>query len=224
MSNNSLQIEQLQQEYENTLIKYKQAYLDYMAAIENSKEYKYKETPGKIFYNYTKSINTKKVNSINECEALCSADSKCAGGTMYSGGCYISGGPNQYGDNNYGDAYTAFEKPSLSQYKANLDLLDSQLVNLNTQIQQAIGKNSSDKTNQHLVNLTQSVLSYQHYNLLNERKQISEEERAYNNFKKEYDDTFISTVQENSQNTIWIFITMIVVGITAGVVIMKISK
>jgi len=225
MSNNSLQIEQLQQEYNNTLIKYKQAYLDYISAIENSSGHKYKQSPGKIFYNYTKSINTQNVNSINECEALCSADAKCAGGTMVSGrGCYISGGPNQYSDYNYGTDYTAFEKPSLSQYKANLDLLDSQLVNLNSQIQQAIGKNPTDKTNQHLVNLTQSVLSYQHYNLLNERKQISDEEKAYNNIKNEYNDTFISTVQENSQNTAWIFITMIVVGITAGVVIMKISK
>jgi hypothetical protein len=221
MSNNSLQIEQLQQEYNNTLIKYKQAYLDYISAIENSSGHKYKQSPGKIFYNYTKSINTQNVNSINECEALCSADAKCDGGTMVSGGgCYISGGPNQYGDTNYGASYTAFEKPSLSHYKDNLDLLDSQLVNLNLQIQQAIAKNPTDKTNQTLEKGTQKILSYQYNNLLKERKQISDEEKAYNNITNEYNDSFISTVQENSQNTAWIFITIIVVCITAGMVIM----
>ena len=67
---------------------------------------------------------------------------------------------------------------------------------------------------------TQKILSYQYNNLLKERKQIFDEEKAYNNITNEYNDSFISTVQENSQNTAWIFITIIVVCITAGMVIM----
>jgi uncharacterized protein with gpF-like domain len=83
-----------------------------------------------------------------------------------------------------------------------------------------VKKTPSDATNQKQQTFYKNLLESKYDTLVKERTQLENEEKEFNNVSNRYDDTFISTVQENSQNSLWIFVTIAVVGITAGVLIM----
>ena len=227
--NNAIELQQLEQQYQNTLIQYKQALLDYRNAAQKMQG-EYKDTSKAYYYGESVNYSQIKVNNVQECKALCSAKSNCDGGFIskgkgnfarYGTECYLrhNGGVANYSNDTNFD-YTAFEKPNLSQYKRRLDLVESQLRNIIQQIQTAVNKNPSDKTTQIRNFAYKNLLVSKYDTLVKERTQLENEEREYKNLSNEYDDTFISTVQGNSQNSLWIFVTIAVVGITAGVLIM----
>lgn len=90
-----LTLESLEKEYENTMILYQQAQTNYNSALNGvvskttdpnvvtSNGKKYVLVPSKVFWG-TGAIQQKSVSSINQCVALCSADSKCTGATFDS--------------------------------------------------------------------------------------------------------------------------------------------
>lgn len=230
--NNALEIQHLEQQYHNTMVQYKQALLDYRNASQKPRN-TYKETNSAGYWGQQANAYYKPVNSVKECEAVCSADSKCDGGTLFEGAgknkgkfgpfCFTSmnGQLNKYNiSSDYPYAYTAFERPNLTQYRQKVDLLESKLRNIIQQIQNAISKNPSDKTSQLRVSAYGKLLTYKDKSLDEERMRLEQEQQEYNNVSIKYDDTFISTVQENSQNSLWIFVTIAVVGVTAGMLIM----
>jgi hypothetical protein len=230
--NNALEIQHLEQQYHNTMVQYKQALLDYRNAVQKPRD-TYKETNSAGYWGQQANAYYKPVKSVKECEAVCSADSNCDGGTVWQGAgiwkgkfgpyCFTSMNGQLYKYNlppDTSDDYTAFERPNLSQYKYKVELLESRLRNIIQQIQNAISKNPSDKTSQLRVSAYGKLLTYKDKSLDEERMRLKQEEQEYNNVSTKYDDTFISTVQENSQNSLWIFVTIAVVGVTAGVLIM----
>jgi len=230
--NNAVQLQQLEQQYQNTLIQYKQALLDYRNAAQMPLQKEYKETDSAGYWGQKSIAWYKPVNNVKECEALCSADSKCGGGLLFQGTgknkgfgpyCFTfeNGTTTKYNvPQDYPYKYTAFEKPNLSQYKEKLDLVESQLRNVVVNIQTTVKKTPSDATNQKQQTFYKNLLESKYDTLVKERTQLENEEQEFNNLSAKYDDTFISTVQENSQNSLWIFVTIAVVGVTAGILIM----
>ena len=80
--NNAVEIQQLEQQYQNTLIQYKQALLDYRNATQNLQT-GYRYSKDSLYRG--EGLGEKLVSGqhpIKECEALCSANSKCVGGVL----------------------------------------------------------------------------------------------------------------------------------------------
>jgi hypothetical protein len=90
-----LTLESLEKDYENTMILYQQAQTNYNSALNGvvskttdsnvvtSNGKRYILVPSKVFWG-TGAIQQKSVSTINDCVALCSADSKCTGATFDS--------------------------------------------------------------------------------------------------------------------------------------------
>jgi hypothetical protein len=78
-----LTLENLQLEYDNTMILYIQAQENYNSALNNIDKKKYVTISGKTYWG-TGSIQQKTDSSISECTALCSNDAKCKGATFDS--------------------------------------------------------------------------------------------------------------------------------------------
>jgi hypothetical protein len=78
-----LTLENLQLEYDNTMILYIQAQENYNSALNNIDKKKYVSISGKTYWG-TSAIQQKTGSSISECTALCSNDAKCKGATFDS--------------------------------------------------------------------------------------------------------------------------------------------
>jgi hypothetical protein len=78
-----LTLENLQLEYDNTMILYQQAQENYNSALNNIDKKKYIAISGKTYWG-TGAIKQKTGSSISECSALCSNDAKCKGATFDS--------------------------------------------------------------------------------------------------------------------------------------------
>ena len=90
-----LTLESLEKEYETTMILYQQAQTNYNSALNGvvsktkssnvvtSNGKRYVLVPSKVFWGKG-AIQQQSVSSINDCVALCSADSKCTGATFDS--------------------------------------------------------------------------------------------------------------------------------------------
>jgi len=76
-----LTLENLQLEYDNTMILYIQAQENYNSALNNIDKKKYVTISGKTYWG-TGTIQQKTGSSISECTALCSNDAKCKGATF----------------------------------------------------------------------------------------------------------------------------------------------
>ncbi len=76
-----LTLENLQLEYDNTMILYIQAQENYNSALNNIDKKKYVTISGKTYWG-TGAIQQKTGSSISECKALCSNDAKCKGATF----------------------------------------------------------------------------------------------------------------------------------------------
>ena len=76
-----LTLENLQLEYDNTMILYIQSQENYNSALNNIDKKKYVTISGKTYWG-TGSIQQKTGSSISECTALCSNDAKCKGATF----------------------------------------------------------------------------------------------------------------------------------------------
>lgn len=209
-----IKLHELEKEYETTLIKYKQAYLDYMNSMNNDNNKKYTTTKNSIFYWGGKEITNQPVNSINDCEALCSSNNGCSGGTFSSSSnhCWIISGNSELVTNESYSDYTGFQAPTLTQYNSTIAALESQLMSLNTQIMAEL---AMPNTNQPSQQATQEVLLSNYKNLTKERDELNTVQKQYSDVENEYDDTYIMILHENTKNTFWIFITIIVVLITA---------
>jgi len=76
-----LTLENLQLEYDNTMILYIQAQENYNSALNNIDKKKFVTLSGKTYWG-TGAIQQKTGSSITECTALCSNDAKCKGATF----------------------------------------------------------------------------------------------------------------------------------------------
>ena len=78
-----LTLENLQKEYDNTIILYKQAQENYNSALNNIDKKKYVTLSGKTYWG-TGAIQQNTGSSISDCTGLCSNDAACKGATFDS--------------------------------------------------------------------------------------------------------------------------------------------
>jgi hypothetical protein len=127
-----LTLENLQKEYNNTMILYKQAQENYNSALNNIDKKKYVTLSGKTYWG-TGAIQQKPGSSISDCTALCSNDVKCKGATFDSkdNTCWTRTGNSSLTSG--ADTQSAIIS-ELTNAALNLQNLNDKLLSLNNQI------------------------------------------------------------------------------------------
>lgn len=132
ITSETLDLELLQQKYNNTFIKYKQSVTDYVNYLNNQHDLDKKMVSVKgqsfIGLNTLSQINN---TTLNECKAMCSTNQKCSGATFKSNTCIL-----KTGDTNIilasNDTYAII--PEGKQILLNMEDLNQQLIDINKQI------------------------------------------------------------------------------------------
>lgn len=212
----------LEEEFNNTMITYTQARLDYISALKNNtrnfstfpKSY-HLDSTGRTLANYNAVGG---IQSADKCKALCSADIKCVGATYYAQPqhCYMnSGGVGTIVPYDYPNQTLTAMKPDVTQHTNNLDVLNNKLTDLYQQIDTTTKQIKLDGK----ANITSKLnLTDIHSKLENDKKTIMKLKKEYSDISREYQDTHINVVQENSVNSTWIFFTLVAVAVTTKVV------
>lgn len=127
-----LTLENLQKEYDNTMILYVQAQENYNSALNNIDKKKYITIPQKTYWG-TGEIQQNTVSSISDCTALCSNDTVCKGATFDSkdNTCWTRTGNSSLTTGT--DTQTAIIS-ELTNAALNLQNLNDKLLSLNEQI------------------------------------------------------------------------------------------
>lgn len=126
----ALELENLQQQYSNTLLQYKQAVADYISVINNQQENNLVSIQG-VAYMGTGSAGESTANTLQDCEAACSSNSSCTGATFVSGKCNIRTGESSIITSS-SDSYAIVTQGK--QLLMNMEDLNKQLLNINGQI------------------------------------------------------------------------------------------
>ena len=212
----------LEEEFNNIMIKYTQARLDYISALKNNtrnfstfpKAY-HLDSNGNTLTNYNAVGG---IQSVDNCKALCSADIKCVGATYYAQAqhCYMnSGGVGTIVPYDNPNATLTAMKPDVTQHTNNLDSLNQQLMDI---YQEIVTTSKQIKANGQ-ANVTSKLnLTDIHDKLENDKQTIMKLKKDYSNISREYQDTHVNVVQENTVNSTWIFITLVAVLVTTKVV------
>jgi len=139
----TMDLENLQQEYSNLLIKYKQAVTDYISYLNIESEYSTATEPNYkinnppltsiqgMAYTGTGSAGQSTANTVQECQADCASSSTCTGATFVSGKCNIRIGDSPIVPSS-NDSYAII--PKSKQLLMNMNDLNNQLLNINKQI------------------------------------------------------------------------------------------
>jgi len=229
-----INIESLELQFKNTLVLYKQAYLDYIGSIKTPPSEPYLIQPNSVYVSYdqtsTQIPTPYTVNNTSTsaelCKAVCAANSQCTGALYNSApdvgekkcAIYNTNGLIRPTTNSSGKFSAIIKKQQ--HYLNNIMLYNAQLIRLNQQINDAvttIGPNISTITT--TKGIKQQLLSTNYNNLLDEKTQIDNLIKENINTDKEYQDTSIIAEQSNSMYTIWLIITIAVILFTINLVV-----
>ena len=195
--NNSivLDLEYLNTKYNNLLIEYKQAMLDYTNYLKNEtsdSSIPMVSIKGQSYWG-TSGLVASESNSVQECEAYCMSTNGCTGATFSSteslcslrtGDSPLSTGPS----NNYAII------PKEKQLLLSIENINTQLTEINSQIQQknSLGKNVYDKE------VKQRYMKNEE--LITQYDQLLEEKNKIKSMIHDYD-TLNESEEEGSLNT-----------------------
>lgn len=218
-SSKILELQGLEQEFENTMVLYKQAYLDYISALQNDDPSKFKKIPNKYMRGNISNLILPAggIASVDKCQELCSSDETCKFANYDVGltSCDTFSGTGVL-KNRQGN--TALIAPvSMKQYTSNLEVLNQKLMDLNQQIVANIISITPESDYVSKQQYTQKNLLSVYNDLEVERNNIHNLNREYINTDSEYQDNSVSVLQANTMNTIWIFITAFIVMTTIKV-------
>lgn len=194
----SMDLESLQKQYSNLLIKYKQSIADYMNYLKEEENFFYTKkqpfvsTKGQAFYG-SGSAGQSTSQSLQECEASCANTPGCSGATFVSNEngnntCALRSGDSQIiaASNN---SYSII--PKAKKLLINIDNINQELISINEQILNKINSNKSlyDKNYFDLKEKSSELIA-NYNNLTNEREKILKTLNDYetlNNTQEEYD-------------------------------------
>ena len=168
----TIDLENLQQQYSNLLIKYQSAVAEYITFLNNddkNKKTKFAKIKG-MAYVGTGSAGSSDATTIQECIASCSHNSKCTGATFVSNQCQIRTGNSQIISSN-NDSYAIV--PKEKQLLLNMENINDQLININKQITSEIQKGEPifNKSQKKSRNKTKELIK-NYVKLLEERDNI----------------------------------------------------
>ncbi len=138
-NNNSITIdlENLQKQYSNLLTKYQSAVSEYISYLNSNKKNKFVSIKGKAYLG-TGSAGSSTADTVQECIASCSQNSKCTGATFVSNQCQIRTGNSNIIASNNSNSYAII--PKEKQLLLNMENINDQLININKQISRTIQK------------------------------------------------------------------------------------
>jgi hypothetical protein len=169
VSSNSMTIdlENLQQQYSNLLIKYQAAVSEYVTHLNDNTS---KTKPNELIdikgmaYLGTGSAGSSDATTVQDCIASCSNNSKCTGATFVSNQCQVRTGNSSIISSN-NDSYAII--PKEKQLLLNMENINDQLIHINEKITIEIQKqepkfndsqNSSREKNKELIDSYSKLL------------------------------------------------------------------
>jgi hypothetical protein len=229
-----INIESLELQFKNTLVLYKQAYLDYIGSINTPPTDPYLIQPNSIYVSYDQTLSQAptplSINNTSTSAELCKA--VCAGNNQCKGALYNSSpgvGENNCAIYNTPGLIRKITSPvgkfsaiikKQQNYLNNILLYNAQLIQLNQQINDAvttIGPSIQTITTKDGSKKTE--LSTNYTKLLGEKTQIDKLIKDNINVDNKYHDTSIIVEQSNSIYMMWVIITIAVILFTIKLVV-----
>lgn len=222
-----LTLESLEKEYETTMILYQQAQTNYNSALNGvvskttssnvvtSNGKRYVLVPSKVFWG-TGAIQQKSVSTINDCVALCSADSKCTGATFDSSAksCWTRSGNAGLVTGNTNQTAIVSE---LINAANTLDSLNAKLVNLLKRMNDInkITTTNLQNTTDNNISTNNILLGTRYQSLMTDRENINNILKEYGEINVKNDDQNMYLYQNQTSYMLWsllcfIFIIIVV--------------
>jgi hypothetical protein len=160
-----LNLESLSKKYDTLLNEYNQVQTDYINSLTKNKNEELTYINGSTFWG-TNQLQTVNIDTLEQCSALCSSTSGCSGATFKKDksfcGLRTGDGPIVVGNTT---DYAIV--PKSKQYLQNLQILNSQMMDINNKILKIINKGDS---NVEIQLSKQNKLLNENYNKLNKEK------------------------------------------------------
>jgi hypothetical protein len=212
-----LNLQTLERQYDLVMTQYKQAYLDYISTLQTQTSQnigtKYNVLSSRRFWG-DGGLTESTVNSISDCEALCSADKNCSGATFNSSNnyCWTRTG---YGDVFPGSSNENAIIPDTTQNLNNLKMLNDQLVTLNQQIIQKLNSIQPNVQSE-IDNKDQQkqIMNDSYTQLLTEREKINNLFERNFTHDEQYKNNNLYAKTSNSKYIFWLIIAIITIIIT----------
>ena len=217
-----LTLENLQKEYNNTMILYKQAQENYNSALNNIDKKKYATLSGKTYWG-TGAIQQKPGSSIGDCTALCSNDVKCKGATFDSkdNTCWTRTGNSSLTSGT--DTQSAIIS-EVTNAALNLQSLNDKLLSLNNQIQnfkiEGFDNIHSQQDNVNVIIIgNNSDMKDQYTMLSNERKKIQKILQEQTKISLDNKNMELYNAQNRTYYTLWAYLAFVFIIIFIKMVI-----
>jgi len=217
-----LTLENLQKEYDNTMILYKQAQENYNSALNNIDNKKYTTIPQKTYWG-TDGIQQKNVSKIEDCTALCGNELSCKGATFDSkdNTCWTRTGNSSLtsGTDTQTAIISEFTNASLNLKNLNekLLLLNEKITNYNFE------KFTNISTVQYELNTDISdnsmILENDYKMLIDDRTKIEEILEKNSKIEADYKNMELYNNQNRIYYTLWTFLAFVFIIIIVKMVI-----
>jgi len=216
-----LTLENLQLEYDNTMILYIQAQENYNSALNNIDKKKFVTLSGKTYWG-TDAIQQKTGSSISECTALCSNDAKCKGATFDAkdNTCWTRSGTSSL---TTGTATQSAIISEVTNAALNLQNLNTKLLLYIDQMKNYKFENGNTTTPEKSgldtnVNDENTNLKAQYNILLADRKKIKEILDEFTRIKMDNQNMQIYNTQNRTYYMMWAYLAFIFI-----IIIVKMS-
>lgn len=217
-----LTLENLQKEYDNTMILYIQAQENYNSALNNVDSKKYVTISGQTYWG-TGAIQQNTGSSISECSALCSNDVNCKGATFDSkdNTCWTRSGNSSL---TTGTTTQTAIISDVTNAALNLQSLNDKLLLLNKQITDFKFENENitpleqTKINTN-INQNSTDMKDQYDILLNDRKKIKDILDEYSKINMDNKNMEIYNTQNRIYYGLWAYLAFIFIIIVIKMVI-----
>lgn len=217
-----LTLENLQKEYNNTMILYKQAQENYNSALNSINNKKFVTIPQKTYWG-TSGIQQKIVSKIEDCTALCSNDTACKGAIFDSkdNTCWTRTGNSSLttGTDTQSTIISEFTNATL-----NLQNLNDKLLSLNDQITNYKFENftniysEQDDMNKVIID-NNAILKNEYDILVVEREKIKEILEKNSKINIDTKNMELYNTQNRIYYTLWSFLAFVFIIIIVKMVI-----
>jgi len=207
-----LKVEALQKEYEITLEQYQEAGKNYINAIQSS-DNQLTSLKGRTWWG-SKGVKEGSVDTIEDCENMCSSADNCSGATFNTVKhyCWARSGEGVITtgmDNDY--AIITKQKAALNVMKG----LNDKLINLTNQISSEIQKSNNQVESQDKEkDIKQMKLNNTYQKLLEHKLEMEKQIQEYYSLDEENTDQSLFVNQKNLSYRFWILLTILVLLLT----------
>ena len=216
---NVLKLQSLQSEFKLVMTQYQQAYANYISSLRSSSDPASKKSFVAIPDSDYGGENSKVISfdtspSVEDCIALCSANSSCTGATYDSNvnWCLSENGPGRIVSTNYTRTAIVSE---LVQNTQVLNMLNQKLLDINKNMEDTLGSMSSSENHDIAdKDLKKGELTSIYNSLMEERRNINKMIDDSTSIEQSYNDNSIYVSQNNTTYTFWTLVALIIVVFT----------